>query len=352
MSQPRVIIADTDVDYIIPLKMKFAEEFMSKINLEIITDKDYFNQLFSVPQKADILIVSENLYDYSLSKHNLENIFVLAEQMEEETTGELNIKRIYKYTSLKEIFIEVMGNSGGALDIDDNRKKETQVILVYSAAGGVGKTTLAAGLCSNLARNYKKVLLIGAEHLQTFQYLFENQSPISSEEVYSKLKNPTEHIFEDLRSTIRKESFTYLPPFKAGLLSLDMRYSVFAQIVLSIKRTNEFDYIVIDSDSVFDEDKAKLIGFANKVFVVTKQDKASVFATEALVTNINGIKSDKYIFVCNDFVTNAPNAITDDGKLCKFSVSEYIDRFTSPTAMSENEIVKNSSFQKLTYMIL
>lgn len=352
MSQPRIIIADTDIDYIIPLQMKFAEEFLGKIDLEIITDKDYFNQLFSVPQKADILIVSEQLYDYSLSKHNLDNIFILAEQFEEETTDELNLKRIYKYTSIKEIFIEVTGNSSGALDIDDNKKKETQVILVYSAAGGVGKTTVATGLSANLARNYKKVLFIGAEHLQTFQYILENPSPIASEEVYAKLKNPGDRIYEDLRNIVRKEGYTYLPPFKTGLLSLDLSYSVFAQIILSVKRTNEFDFIVVDADSVFDEDKAKLIGMADRVIVVTDQSKAAVFATSALVSNINGIKSDKYIFVCNNFVADAPNAITDSGAGAKFAISEYIDRFTSPTAMSESEIVKNSSFQKITYMIL
>ena len=50
MAKPRVIIADTDAGYIIPLQLKFAEDFFEKVDLEIITDTDCFESLFSTPQ--------------------------------------------------------------------------------------------------------------------------------------------------------------------------------------------------------------------------------------------------------------------------------------------------------------
>ena len=81
MAKPRIIIADTDISYIIPLQLKFVEEFFEKVEIEIITDKEYYNQLFSTPQKADILIVSEELYDVSLQRHNIGNIFLMTEQI-------------------------------------------------------------------------------------------------------------------------------------------------------------------------------------------------------------------------------------------------------------------------------
>ena len=39
MSKARVIVADTDINYIIPLQLKFAEEFFDAIDLEIISDR-------------------------------------------------------------------------------------------------------------------------------------------------------------------------------------------------------------------------------------------------------------------------------------------------------------------------
>ena len=58
MAKARINIADTDESYIQSIQLKFVEEFFEKIDLEIITDKEYFESLFSVPQRAYIYIVS------------------------------------------------------------------------------------------------------------------------------------------------------------------------------------------------------------------------------------------------------------------------------------------------------
>ena len=42
MARPRVIIADTDLNYVSPLQLKFAKEFFEQIDVEIITSAEYF----------------------------------------------------------------------------------------------------------------------------------------------------------------------------------------------------------------------------------------------------------------------------------------------------------------------
>ena len=91
MARPRVIVADTDESYVIPLQKKFAELFADKIDLEIITDKDYFNQLFSLSQHADILLVSDTLYNSGLKKHDIRHLMILSEHYEPGQTDELDI---------------------------------------------------------------------------------------------------------------------------------------------------------------------------------------------------------------------------------------------------------------------
>lgn len=81
MARPRIIIADTDVNYILSLQLKFVEEFFEKIDLEIITDRNYFENMFESPQRAEVLIVSEDLYDLSIQKHNIGNVFLMTEKM-------------------------------------------------------------------------------------------------------------------------------------------------------------------------------------------------------------------------------------------------------------------------------
>ena len=111
MAKPRVIIADTDYNYIIPLQLKFVEDYFEEVELEIITDEAYFEALLATPQRAEVMIISEELYSLAIRRHNIAHIFLMTEQYEEDQTADLNINRIFKYTSIKEIFNEITGKS-------------------------------------------------------------------------------------------------------------------------------------------------------------------------------------------------------------------------------------------------
>lgn len=352
MAKPRIIIADTDVNYIIPLQLKFSEDFFEKVELEIVTNNEYFETLFSTPQRADILIVSEEFYSQSMQRHNISHIFVMNEQYEDEQTADLNVNHIFKYTSIKEIFNEITGKSADVLKLDKASKQETQVVLFYSASGGAGKTTVAMGVSASLTKNYKRVLYINAARLQVFQHMLENYSAITAAEVYAKLATATENIYSDIKHVIRKELFSYLPPFKAALMSLGINYSVYEKIIVSAKKSGDYDFIIVDADVSFDEDKAALFNIADKVMVITNQSLASVLATNILVANINGASAEKYIFICNDFDKEEDNALISPNVALKFSVSDYIDHFNHYTNMKPDDLSKESSIQKAAFLII
>lgn len=185
-------------------------EFFEKINLEVITDVQYFDELFSMPQNIDILIISENLYNTQIQRHNINHIFVMKEQNEEEQTTELNINKIYKYTSIKEIFNEIVGKSEDILNASGNDERTTQVIVVTSANGGVGKTTVSLGLSSALSNSYKKVLYINVDELNTFQYRLEDKSLMGSTNLYVNLMQ-NNNVYETIKSQIKNEGFDYVP---------------------------------------------------------------------------------------------------------------------------------------------
>ena len=352
MAKPRIIIADTDISYVIPLQLKFVEDFFEKVDLEIITEAEYFASMFSTPQKADILIVSDALYSQDMQRHNISHIFVMDEQYEADQTVDLNINHIFKYTSIKEIFNEITGKSADVLKLENNGKQETQVLLFYSASGGTGKTTAAVGVGASLTKNYKRVLYINAAHLQVFQHMLVNHSAITASEVYAKLASATENVYADIKHVIRKEMFDYLPPFKAALMSLGLNYSVFKNIILSAKNSGDYDFIVVDADVTFDEDKAALLNIADKVVIVVKQTLASIVATNILVSNINGAGSEKYIFICNDFDKESDNALISPNVALKFTVSEYIDHFEHYENMKPDALSKESSIQKAAFLIM
>lgn len=352
MAKPRVIIADEDANYIVPLQYKFVTDFFNKIDLEIITDKTYFDDYFSKPQNAEILIVSDELYDSSLQRHNIQNIFVMMEQFEEGGTGDLNVNQLFKYTSIKEIFNEITGKSAGALNIAAVEKKETQIVLVTSAAGGVGKTTVAMGIAACLAQNYKRVLYINASRLQNFQNMLDNNTVLTSPDIYSKLLVSSEDIYPDIIHVIRKEIFSYIPAFKASLLSLGLEFSIFEKIILSAKKSEEYDFVVVDLENTFDEKYTKLLDIANRVIVVTTQTTQSVFHTNLLIKNVNGITGDKFIFVCNDFNAEEENALIRPEMDVKFTIENYIEHINSIERMTLNDYAKNQGIQKTAFLVM
>lgn len=86
--------------------------------------------------------------------------------------------------------------------------------MVTSAAGGVGKTTVAMGVAACLAQNYKRVLYINAAHLQAYHHMLDNHSVIATSDVYTRLATSTQDVYAELKHVIRKETFSYLPPLK------------------------------------------------------------------------------------------------------------------------------------------
>ena len=350
MTKPRIILADTDVNYLWSVQLKFIEEFYEKIDLEIISDRDYFEKLFELPQKADILIVSEELYQENIQKHNIGVVFILTEQYK--NAEEQNVNYIYKYTSIKEIFNEIINKSGKVLSVEANTKVGSRIILVYSPAGGVGKTSVALGLCSSLQKNYKKVLYLDAECLQTFQHLLVNETSVSSSELYSKMARNQENLYQEIKPFIRNENFSYLPSLKAPLMSLGISVSVYLNIAVGAKKSMDYDFIVIDTDSVLDETKGKFLEVADKVIIVTTQKKASVYSMGRMLENVNGVNSEKYVFLCNDFCEENDNYLIAPQMKINFNINHYIKHFPENIAAKLERYAALPEVQKTALLLL
>lgn len=346
MDKRRIIIADVDVDYVDLLQLKFAETFYGKkVSIEIITEKTYFAELFMVPQKADIMICSDEFYDASLAKYNnIDYIFLLTENDKTDYLGSSGVISIYKYSSVDMIYGQILTTSNLVVS-NSNEPEKSKLILFYSATGGVGKTTLSMSTASCLAKQAKKVLYINASYLQTFQYYLENKETINDSNTYININQMRDNVYSVIKEKVRKEKFSYVPPFKAPLVSLGMDYSIFELMALSAKRSREYEYIIVDVEHSFNETNINLLNSADKVVFVLNQARESVEATKQLAKNINDISADKYIFVCNKFNMEDSNLLADLSGDLNFSVDAYVEPVAAVNIneMSESEAIKKIS---------
>lgn len=352
MRKSKIIIADEDIEYILPLQLKFIEEMFDRIDLEIITEKDYFKIFLSVPQNADVLIISEKLYVPELQKHNIQNIFILTESLDDGANEGSNITTVYKYTSIKEILTAIYAKATNVAQMDTDITTESKIIVVTSGAGGAGKTTVSMGIAACLSKKCKRVLYLNGDALQSFQRLLLNKSPIIDNDLYMKLSQGERNIYQSVKHLIRNEYFDYLPPFKSALISLGLDRSIITEIVIQAKKSGDYDYIIVDSDNYFDIEKIKLIDMADRIVVLMTQNDVSVDAANQMIANIDIDDKERLIFVCNQYDNTQRNALFFQAETLLFNVNEYIEKFDDYWAMKDDKFMMSLSIQNLAISIL
>lgn len=323
MSIPKIVLIDDDIKYVFLLQARLGEHFLSGINLEVITERNFYKEYFYEPKNIDLLIIDEKFYNQDMQKHNIKKILLLIENENIEHGNIGNVIRIYKYSNMRDIFNIINSRNIGLFHVNQSQNI-TQIILVTSAAGGIGKTTIALGLSMALERDYKKVLYVDAESFQTFYYLMEAPEFLDGNELVELTNN--DEICEYLTNHICDKEISYLPAFKNPILSVGLSFGLYKSFIESAKKSGEYDYIVIDSDSAFNEEKVELIGCADKVLFITDQSKKGCYSTNQIIKHISEVNDGKYLFICNRFVRTAKNQKHETE--ADYSISEFVEFYS------------------------
>lgn len=349
MANIKIVLADTDEKYLMPLERKFIDSLDDMVELIVITDPNYLKEYFSTPQRLDILIINEDLFDTELERHNISNIFVLKEEEIGIDSKTLEANGIYKYTSVKEIYNEVINKSSTRM-VPLNNTEETKILMMYSPVGGIGKTTISVALCEAFTKYHKKVLYIGIDKLQTFGSIIENL-PLMESGVEKIMLEKSEYIYDMLKTRIVSRSYDILPPFYYSLPSLNLKGEEYFHLLHCIKGTKTYDFIIVDGTSDFTEDTSKLMGYANHTIIVAGQDKISGHKLDCLLRNIDCSDNERFIFICNKFRNEKENILSNEyfSNLCR--ISEYID-YMPDTIDSELSQLDNRNIQKLALMFI
>lgn len=295
---PRIIIAEEDNNYVRPLAREFVRTLYRKADVEIVTSKAYFDSLFSKPQQADLLAVSEGFFSVGLLRHDISCICVLTDQPDRcGRNSHDGIRYVRKYSSVAEVFNALIG-AASLENPGEERTARTSVVLITSAAGGTGKTTVATELCRVLSEYRRKVLYMDAEPIQVFQHFFEDRRPAEHVlELVSSL-NDTEAFYSELIRMVRSEHFDYLPAFGALPDTLGLPDNIYERITQAVCVSGIYDYIVIDTDNHFDSSKLALLAMADRVIFVTDDTERVGNAMDILRGSID-MTGDRFITVSN-----------------------------------------------------
>lgn len=313
MAKPFVVVADKNEEYASSLEFTLLEKFDDRIELEVITEEEYFYSFFLKERVIELLIVSEELYSSELLENNIALLAVLKEKIVEDKQKNPRLCEIFKYSSPNMVCSQIIENNITLSRLQIiNGGSETKVIVVYSPIGGVGKTSLALGISACVVKKKQKVLYIDAEEMNTFQFYLKDKSTISNKDGIALRLQETD-LYQQIKKLIRTEEMDYLPPFQVLLSALNLDVFIYSRIIESVKASGEYDFIVVDTDTVLGEGKAKLFSLADKIVLIGKQGAYSEYVMDVLKQNLDYVGEDKITFVCNQY-QKAKEYATEEAK--------------------------------------
>lgn len=351
MAKDRIIIADEDAAYLTALRDVIAEELFDLVDLELFSERACFEKFLSEPQEAAILIISESLFSPAAARQRTGRAFLLTEEQPDGTVPGDGILRICRYAGIRDIWKEILGCSEGILKTDRQLLRDSRILAVTSASGGVGKTTVALGLCAALAKMHRKVLYLDTGRLQTFRFLLNDDLPAAEEEIYVSMIHPGEALYAQVRHCFRGEDFLCLPPLRVPQMVPGIRADAWRFLAQGAKQSGDFDFIIMDTDSVFDEEKARLLELADRAVIVTEQTAYHVQACSALAACLADTDPEKYIYICNKYDERKYDALSDPGMQLQFVVQEYVHAAESYEAFRESGFTDDEAMRRAVWLL-
>ncbi|MBD5096190.1 MAG: AAA family ATPase [Lachnospiraceae bacterium] len=348
MTKKHIVIAMYDEKYVASLEIGFLKNAYESIRLETITEESFFEQYFKTPQIIDCLIIDEKLYTESISRQGINQVFVLVSDDSEENKYQYaNV--ISKFSSVKEIIHKVTGKLGISMGISEKQDGEagTTLIMVYSPVGGVGKTTAAMALCYQLGLLNKRVIYVNFDTIQNYQWIVNREEYIEN----GLERYMTRHdisVADKLSEEVWQCGFSCAKPFKSSKLSYGIKNSDYLFAIEELKKTNKYDYIVIDTMSDLGELNLSVLDKCDKVITVMDQSAYGVYKVMKFLECINYQDNEKFMFLCNKYYEGGYDYLQQ----CPVDIIEKIPYLYSQNGCLTLDEIKSNGLMKMAALIL
>ena len=344
MTRCKILLADEDLSYLAPLELALLREFDEKLEISMVTDPAYLRQMFSTPQRLDVVIMNERLWDSEYRRHDIGQVFLLSEDPIDGSMSEY--PQIYKYTSEQDIVQQLDGVLQRYLR--EGETSDCREILVYSPQGGSGKTTLALGLAASLAALGSRVLYVDAEPLQDFPALSRVEGTMD-ETMLRELQLGRTSV-ESIANNTFRGSFHILRPMRHAMVSCGLSEDCYEAVLRTVRAERLYDFVIVDTSSSFDSDKVRMLMNADYVIIPLLQNAAGASKLRALFWNLDLGDREKYIFVCNAFREGESNHLLQVKN--DLLVSETIPWMQSPALDSPEDMRRSGVYMGLAYRFL
>lgn len=274
MSRIKLVIADEDTSYLHGLGNYLADFHAHIFEVAVFSRPECLKEYLAGQQGAGLVLITPELAQEELRLKDMTEIRLVS------AAGDLesNSMQVFKYQRGPELVRKILqlysecDNSPVPLA---SSSRKTRVTAVYSAAGGTGKTTLAAACSMQAAWEGKRVFYLNMENQPSTRLLFpsgvEEGLPAALYFLKDKKKSAPLRI-ETLKKTDPYCQIQYFSPSGNGLdLWEDMSEHLRALLEI-LSNPGVYDQIFIDLSSQLNPNSLALLEASEQIILVSTPD--------------------------------------------------------------------------------
>jgi cellulose biosynthesis protein BcsQ len=291
MLRLRLVLADADTGYVDKFIDFTNSTHSQQFKLSAFTQIDLLrNYIGETDDKIDILLAHPDFLREVLKNPDKVNIKIVLSDGANYHSSEA--EAVYKYQpgteivrKIMEIYLKENNNPVGF----SKKGKNTELISVYSPAGGTGKTSVSLGLAAALAEAGKDVLYLCMESLNTASSVLTcRNSDAFTHLLLCVSESPS--LFpvkaEICKTRDNRYNFDFFEPPECFSETVEIKSALLEDLLASIKQMGRYDMVIVDMDTAADEKARVVFQKSDKIVLVTTQDSNSRIKTDIFMDQL------------------------------------------------------------------
>jgi len=308
MSKLKVVIADQDADYVQSLGRSLADICGDSFLVSCFTEEQALLGFLhegraSEEKTADFLLLGGRFIEYAAECRHIcgGQVVHLTERNSDGSKSQKKQQKnkIFKYQRadfLARQLLQLKGGGSSREHIVRPNAGRPSIVAVFSANGGAGKTTVAAGLCIQTVWTGKSAFYLNLEFMPSTGLFFSGEQEQNLSHVLYALKTGKKDTAFCCETAISVDSWSGVHFYKAPDSLLDLKEDVaeeLRRLIRALAETGRYDRICIDLSSNLDNNCLTVLELCDEIMLVSSEEAVALEKMKALLAEFARLEQGK-----------------------------------------------------------
>ncbi len=286
MSRLSLVVADLDRDYLSRLERFLMVNYPQRFDIYSFSSRGKLSEFLSNPEKKDILLINGILFKQELDLKNIETVVLLKGDGLDAPPEGMDAVNKYQHAEMLVADILRIYAAKSRKDAVVQGHAFTRVVGVCSAAGGTGKSGIAAGCSVLSSKRGRRAFYLNLEDIPSTGLFFRGESPQSFSNVLYHLKGKGGSLglkLEGAKCCDPETGVYYFAPPDSALEMDELAAEDISRLILEMKAAGLYDTVIIDLSAGLNQRNHSVLKNCDIIFCILTDQEACRMKTGILL---------------------------------------------------------------------